>query len=299
MAEKIWIVREGDGDRVEAIVTRARGDARAIAEGRVFIGRQRARAGDAVRMGDEVRITERRETKIEDVAILFHARGALVVDKPAGIPTIPDAHDAHGSLLHRAARAAKIDPRLLHATSRLDREVSGVVVFTTTDAARASLHHARISGRYFRRYVALSERAPRVNLLQEHEGTWSARIGRARDPKKRMVDGRDATDALTRYRVVATTARAALLSVEPVTGRTHQIRVHAAHAGAPLIGDRDYGGARSIVPASGKVIAVTRIALHCARVRVDDWLDVRAPIPAELRALWRELGGDEALLERD
>lgn len=298
MAEKLWTVREGDGDRIELVVAAAGGDENAIDDGRVFVGRRRASRGDAVNVGDEIRIAEARDANVE-VRILLHARGVLAVDKPAGIATIPDEHDASGSLLHRAARLANVSPARLHATSRLDRGVSGVVVFTETDDARESLHSARISqrspvgdfqGSYFRQYVAIAETAP-----SPRDGTWSARIGRARDPKKRMVDGRDATDASTRYRVTATTARAALLSIEPVTGRTHQIRVHAAHAGSPLVGDRDYGGARRIVLPTGKVIALSRVALHCVHVRVDGdlALDLHAPVPAELRALWRELGGDD------
>ncbi len=94
--------------------------------------------------------------------------------------------------------------------------------------------------------------------------------------------------------MVATASHAALLAAWPVTGRTHQIRVHASHAGAPLIGDRDYGAARTLVLPSGKVLAFERIALHCAHVRVADIVDVRAPVPAELRDLWRALGGDDA-----
>ena len=60
-----------------------------------------------------------------------------------------------------------------------------------------------------------------------------------------------------------------MLSVEPITGRTHQIRVHASHAGAPLLGDRDYGGPTRWTLKSGKSVTLDRIALHCARVTVE------------------------------
>ncbi len=294
MAEIIWSAREGDGNTIEDVVKRAGGDVRAIDDGRVFIGRRRAKPNDPVSAGDEIRIAEKRDVSAE-VAILFRDRGILAVDKPAGIPTIPDEHDASGSLLHRAARIAGLLPDALHATSRLDRNVSGVVVFATSDAARELLQNARISGRYSRQYVAITTNAP-----APAEGEWNARIGRARDPKKRMVNGRDATQASTKYRVVSVAGAHALVIAEPITGRTHQIRVHASNAGAPIVGDRDYGGARTIALVSGKVISFERIALHCRRVRVttrDASIDVTAPIPAELRALWRELDGDDALFE--
>ena len=297
MTERVWIVREGDGATVDAIVAKLGEDARALDEGRVFVGRKRAQRGDAVEAGDEVRVAARREIAA-DVTVLHRGGGLVAVDKPAGIPTIPDEHGAEGSLLVRTAHAIGVAPSALHATSRLDRGVSGVVVFAETVAARERLHDARISGRYFRLYLAIAGRAP-----EPPEGTWREPIGRARDPKKRMVRGKDATDAETRYRTVSSLAGGALLAIEPVTGRTHQIRVHASHAGAPLLGDRDYwssapaparrGDARTLVLPTGKVIALDRVALHCARVRVDDVLDVRAPVPDTLRAWWRDLGGED------
>jgi 23S rRNA-/tRNA-specific pseudouridylate synthase len=152
------------------------------------------------------------------------------------------------------------------------------------------LRDARSSGQYARHYVALATAA----VKRAEHGVWDARIGRARDPKKRAVNGRDATDAVTRFRTIATTPSyaQALLAIEPVTGRTHQIRVHASHAGEPLLGDRDYGGPRTLVLASGKVLTFGRIALHCARVAVAG-LDIQAPIPDDLRAWWLALGGDD------
>jgi 23S rRNA pseudouridine1911/1915/1917 synthase len=281
MGERVFVA-EHEGT-VDALADRA-----ALEEGRVFIGKRRAKPGDAVRAGDAVRISERREVEVV-VEILHRDDRFVVVDKPAGIATIPDEHEAEGSLVWRTARALGVAPESLHVTSRLDRGVSGVVVFARTERAREQLQNARNSGRYFRQYAAIASKSP-----TPPEGSWDAPIGRARDPKKRMVGGREAQSASTRYRVVAAAARGAVLSVEPVTGRTHQIRVHASHAGAPLLGDRDYGGSRTLVLPTGKVLALERVALHCARVAVKGLVDVRAPIPSALRECWLALGGDDA-----
>ncbi len=252
--------------RIESIV-----DPMAVDEGRVFIGKKRAKRGDVVRDESEVRVHDKRAIAAS-VVFLHREKDLVAVDKPAGIATVPDTRDAHNSLVHRVARELDVRAESIHVTSRLDRGVSGVVVFALTDAARDSLQNARISGLYFRRYVAISARAP-----SSPEGEWSAPI--------------DGKPSRSRYRVVTTAPRGALLHVEPVTGRTHQIRIHASGAKAPLLGDTKYGGSRTLVLPTGKVLPLERVALHCAHVRVEGVVDACAPIPDELRDWWIALGG--------
>lgn len=285
-AKLVWSVGAGDGATVGEIVARAGGDARAIAEGRVFVGRHRAKDPHAaVRAGDEVTIAPPRD--VVDVAVLARARELVAVAKPAGIPTIADHHGGGHSLLAATARAIGAREDSLHATSRLDRGVSGVVVFALAKAAADRVARAREDGSYERRYVAIASRAPTPDA-----GTWDTPIGRAKDPRHRAANGRDAVAARSRYRVVARApAGAAMLALAPVTGRTHQLRVHAAHAGAPLLGDRTYGGPSRVTLPSGRVLALDRVLLHCARVAVAG-LDASAPVPDDLRALWLALGGD-------
>jgi 23S rRNA pseudouridine955/2504/2580 synthase len=85
--------------------------------------------------------------------------------------------------------------------------------------------------------------------------------------------------------------QAVLLSLDPATGRTHQLRVHAAHHACPLLGDRTYGGMGKIVLPDGGVLPMERIALHAAWVQLAAAPRVSAPFPAELAALWQALGG--------
>lgn len=259
--------------KIESVV-----DPLAIDEGRVFIGKRRAKRGDVVRDESEIRVHEKRDVVDAPVVFLHRAKDLVAVDKPAGIATVPDTRDAHNSLVHRVARELGVRAESIHVTSRLDRGVSGVVVFALTGAARDSLQNARISDLYFRRYVAIAAHAPSPD-----EGEWTAPI--------------DGKPSRSRYRVVATAPRGALLHVEPVTGRTHQIRIHASGAGAPLLGDTKYGGSRTLVLPTGKVLPLERIALHCAHVRVEGLVDARAPLPNELREWWAALGGEASALD--
>jgi 23S rRNA pseudouridine1911/1915/1917 synthase len=295
MSLKRYVVAGGTGRAVRDVLARAGADPRAVVEGRVFVGRKRVlRDDEPVREGDVVEIAA--AVSLEQrppITVLERTDDLVAVDKPAGIPTIPDHSGAAHALITLAAGALGLDPSRLHATSRLDRDVSGVVVFALTRDAASRLSGARARGEYRRNYVAITARAP-----EPPTGVWSESIGRATDPRLRRIGGRDPAPALTRYCACGRAARGeAMLSVAPVTGRTHQIRVHAAHAGAPLLGDRAYGATPRIVLDSGQVLEPRRIALHALRIvvpaeRPGSILSVVAPIPQELRDLWSALGGD-------
>jgi RluA family pseudouridine synthase len=295
MADVRWVVRAGDGKTVGDVVRRAGVDDDAIREGRVFVGRVRVDDASAVlEVGQVLTISTGRGVPPPAIRVLADEDGIVAVEKPSGCPTIPDYHGSAHSLLATLAVTLGCAPADLHPTSRLDRDVSGVVVFARTREAADRMAQARKEGTYLRRYVAIACRGP-----EPAKGAWEGAVGRAKDPRKRVVGGRDATHARSLYEVVARTGQRALLALEPETGRTHQLRVHASHAGAPLLGDSDYGGDTRIVLGSGRVLAVRRIALHAGRVVVPrssgKVIEVTADVPAELREVWTALGGlDEA-----
>jgi len=281
---KKWTVRPGDGHTVAAVLLRAGCDDDAVREGRVFLGRRRVKRGDeAVRAGDELTVAPPRADAGDRAIILASTADLVAADKPAGIPTIPDHAGGAHSLLARVARTVGVDVSELHPTSRLDSSVSGVVVFTRTKEARDRLAQARTAGAYQRRYVAISTRAPAVE-----RGAWDAPV--------------KGVPARSLYVVVARAAAgASMLAVAPQTGRTHQIRIHASGAGAPLLGDRAYGGPTRVTLATGRVLEPGRIALHAARVVVPGAdgrpMVISSPIPPELLSLWSALGGDAAAWE--
>jgi 23S rRNA pseudouridine1911/1915/1917 synthase len=213
------------------------------------------------------------------LAILFEDADLIVIDKPAGLVVHPGAGNWTGTLVnalihHCGESLSGIGgvrrPGIVH---RLDKDTSGVMVVAKSDRAHQALaglfaDHGR-SGGLERAYRALVWGAP-----ERGRGRIEAPLGRAADRVRRAVvpAGRsDARPAATRYEVLerfGEPALASLVECRLETGRTHQIRVHMAHIGHPLIGDADYGaGFRSRAnrlsePAKSLALAFPRQALH-------------------------------------
>lgn len=228
------------------------------------------------------------------VSVLYRDEQLLVLFKPSGLPTTsPDGKRCLTEI------AAQLDPRAprLHASSRLDAEVTGVVTFARTSQAIEALLAARKAGQYARYYLALAARAP-----EPEAGSWHWSIAPdPREPRRRIAldpDSKRGDRAESGYRVLAEVRDAALLVLRPKTGRTHQLRVHAAQAGAPLLGDRHYAGPVQRTLQNGRVLRAGRVMLHCARVCVPkiggkgERVTVDAPVPEDFCSLWQQLGGD-------
>ncbi|MEP7050203.1 MAG: pseudouridine synthase [Pseudomonadota bacterium] len=239
----------------------------------------------------------RAPTLAAPLAILGEYRGLVFVDKPAGLQTEPDARTTDTLVSRLAAQLAEPAGRV-HALSRLDTGVSGVVTLGLTPDARRMVQEWRDRGSFERRYLALAGGDP-----EAPSGTWRERIGRGAG-NLRVVAGRNAELAHTDYAVAAsseiaaraTPSRVHLLALAPRTGRTHQLRVHCAAHALPLLGDRAYGGASRLIAPSGSVAALDRIALHAAWVELplSQPLRIQAPTPPWLLDIWRQFSGDAA-----
>jgi 23S rRNA pseudouridine1911/1915/1917 synthase len=231
------------------------------------------------------------------LTVIGEYRGLVFVDKPAGLQTEPDAKTTD-TLLSRVAEQLSVPKARLHALSRLDTAVSGVVTFGLTAEARRMVQDWREARRFERRYLALAAGQP-----SEVGGAWSDSIGRAAG-SLRKVAGRNAEAAHTDYAVTASTEHAAratpsqlhLLVLAPRTGRTHQLRVHCSAHGLPLLGDRAYGGASRLITGTGAVTALDRIALHAAWVELPlpEPLRFESATPPWLLDIWREFRGADA-----
>lgn len=228
------------------------------------------------------------------LSVLYRDDDLFVVDKPAGIATT--SPDGRRCLVEHAVR---MNPgaKVVHPTSRLDIGVTGVVVFARTDRAVSGILAARARKRYLRRYLAIASGA-----FEASEGRWEWPI--AIDPKDKThrvaleagEKGERLQEAASRFEVVATDARATRVWLFPETGRTHQLRVHAARAGHPLVGDVDYGGPKRVVLANGSVITAKRPMLHCESVELahpatGEPMRFAAPVPEDIETVWSGIHG--------
>jgi len=233
------------------------------------------------------------------LAILHEDESILVIDKPAGLVVHPAAGHADDTLLnglleHCPALAGLPRAGLVH---RLDRDTSGVLVVAKTLAAQTFLSAAIQAREVSREYRAV------VNGVPVSGGTIDKPMGRhPRDRQRMAVLASGGRHAVTHYRVLARYRAHSLLAVMLETGRTHQIRVHMASAGYPIVGDPVYGGRprvpRGAAPALLECLrGFRRQALHAFRLRFahpasGQPLQFEAPLPEDMRALVAALEAD-------
>ncbi len=240
--------------------------ARLIEEGRVRRGDVILRPASLLSPGDLVEIVEsqpRAEQSpcLESVCLsaLYEDEEIVVVDKPAGLVVHPGSGRASGTLMDllvadRPEMVGVGEPGRWGIVHRLDRDTSGVIVAAKTRRAHEKLSAGFRDHSMHRAYVALVRGVP-----SRDEGTVNVPIGRHPKDRKRMSTSTDkARLASTTWRVQERFEETSLLVITPLTGRTHQIRVHLAYAGLPVIGDQVYGRVRK---GSSRQLSCTREAL--------------------------------------
>jgi 23S rRNA pseudouridine1911/1915/1917 synthase len=222
----------------------------------------------------------------EDIAlkVVFEDEHIAVIDKPAGLVVHPGDGNEQGTLvnalLSHYPQIAQIpyDARRRGIVHRLDKDTSGLIVIAKTAAAQLNLI-AQFSARTVdKTYLALTEKLPKTLT-----GRIEAPIARDVHQRKRMAVTRKGKKAITEYKVIDIefTDGQALLEVNLLTGRTHQIRVHLAFIGAPIVGDSVYGYRKQRVK-------MKRHFLHAAKLAfthpvTGERLSFESPLPEDLK----------------
>lgn len=229
------------------------------------------------------------------LAVVHEDEDIIVVDKPAGVVVHPGAGNPDGTLLnallaHDPRLAALPRAGLVH---RLDKDTSGLLVVARSLRAHTHLVQALKARRISRIYEAV------VTGVPVSGGTVDAAIGRHVHQRTRMAVSSRGRPAVTRFRVRQRFAGHAHLELSLESGRTHQIRVHMAHLGHPLVGDRLYGARPRLPAAAGLALTAAlrgfaRQALHAVRLGLrhpghGEAVQFQSPLPADLRELLRLL----------
>jgi 23S rRNA pseudouridine1911/1915/1917 synthase len=267
-------------------------------DGRPLRGKDRVLGGEMVRIYARLPAETQVEAEAMPLAVVFSDRSLLVIDKPPGLVVHPGAgntrHTLQNALLALDPRLALL-PRagLVH---RLDKDTSGLLVVARTPEAHTALTAAMAKRQITREYLAL------CTGVMTGGGTIDEAIGRHRTLRTRMAVRADGRAAVTHYRVERRFRAHTLVRVTLETGRTHQIRVHLAHIGYPVVGDPLYGGRRRIPAGCSPQLAAAlrafaRQALHAARLALAHpasgrELQFEALLPDDMQRLLAALEAD-------
>jgi 23S rRNA pseudouridine1911/1915/1917 synthase len=277
---------------------------RAILDREITVNGVHRESGRRLAEGDLVEVRMAREpvraVLPEEIPldVLHEDDAILAVNKPAGMLVHPTSRVHSGTLLnaiiHHVARGAAGSapprPLLVH---RLDHATSGVLVASKTPRAHRILARAFNERRVEKRYLALV-----CGRLESEEGLIDAPIGSSRETTPGFGVRPEGRPARTRYRLVRRYGPFTLVELEPLTGRTNQLRIHCAHAGAPIAGDDLHGqpelaAFRARYP---QAVQPDRLFLHAARLKflhpiTCESLALEAPLPVELATFLHRLGG--------
>ena len=272
---------------------------RLLRKGEVRVNRGRIRADYRLKAGDQVRIPPVRVAERQTPAptanavdllansILYEDERLLVLDKPAGMAVHGGSGLSYGVI--EALRVLRPDAPYLELVHRLDRETSGCLLIAKKRSELRTLHELLRRGDVEKRYLLLAQ------------GDWSQGPWKINAPlRKNQVKGGErivrvdpeGKEARTHFRFLEGYGNASLMEAELKTGRTHQIRVHAAHAGHPLAGDSKYGD--SGFNRELRKLGLKRLFLHAHFVAFRDEerhrdIEVSAPLAPDLRKLIQQL----------
>jgi len=232
-------------------------------------------------------------TKLEPEAIplevVFENADLLVINKPAGMVVHPAAGHSTGTLVHAALAhipdlegiGGELRPGVVH---RLDKDTSGLILMAKNDRAHRWLQDQFRQRTVSKIYLALTDGAPPTPI-----GRVEAPIGRDPSHRKKMAitTPQKGREAVTEYRVLESFSGYTLIEAHPLTGRTHQIRLHLAFLGCPIVGDTIYGHKHSSLP-------LERHFLHAARLTIclpgeSSPHTFEAPLPPELQSILVDL----------
>jgi 23S rRNA pseudouridine1911/1915/1917 synthase len=308
MPEDIIVQGSEKGERLDIFLLKKTGITRSqlqklIKQGNVLVNNSKANQNYRIKPEDSITIqvsAKPEEGLVAEpipVEIFYEDSHLVVVNKPAGMVVYPAAGHAKGTLMNAlayhcsklSAPGGPLRPGVVH---RLDKDTSGVMVLALSDDAYYNLIEQFRQRAINRKYIAII-----YGNLKEDLGEIALRIGRSESDRKKMsTQSRRGKEALTGWKVIQRFCRATLIEVKLGTGRTHQIRVHFASIGHPVLGDRTYGKKIEIEVQAKKSISFPRQMLHAGLLgfthpATGEYLEFTSPLPEDMGERITELKG--------
>ena len=299
MTRELTAATEHVGVRLDAFLsadgalTRSQA-ARLIAEGRVRVNGKPAAKSARLSGGETVTVDvpQLRETALppQDIPldVVYEDDDVIVVNKPTGLvvhpaPGHPDGTLVNALLHHCGDSLSGIGgekrPGIVH---RIDRDTSGLIIAAKNDAAHLALSAQLKDHSLSRTYECLV-----TGNMKQDSGTVDAPIGRSSADRKKMAVVPTGRRAVTHWEVVARYSGVTHLRCRLETGRTHQIRVHMAYIGHPILGDTVYGAKKPVPGLTGQCLHAT--GLRFIHPRTGEPVELRCPLPPEFTAMLQKL----------
>ena len=289
------------GERVDVLLSRSienltrSAAARLLEEGAVFLGGAPVKKNHKTAAGDQFTVTLPEPEPVEAVPqdipldVVYEDEHVVVVNKPVGMVVHPAAGHPDGTLvnalLYHCGKSlsginGQLRPGIVH---RIDRDTSGLIIAAKNDPAHQALAAQLQDHSLYREYAAVC-----VGNLRQDEGTIDAPIGRHRTDRKKMaIDRQSGREAVTHYTVLERYPGFTYLQCRLETGRTHQIRVHLASIGHPLLGDVVYGNKKPWPGLEGQCLHARRLSfVHPA---TGERVTVECPLPDWFSAVLTKL----------
>ena len=294
--EIIEIIAQESGERIDALLARSedsltRSAAQKLLDaGKVCVNGKAVRKNYKCQSGDTVRFSlpEPEETELvaQDIPldVVFEDNDVIVINKPRGMVVHPAAGHPDGTLVNALMHycgdtlsgiGGEKRPGIVH---RIDRDTSGLIIAAKNDAAHLALAAQLADHTLARTYECLS-----VGNFRQDSGTVDAPIGRSRSDRKKMAVVAGGRPAITHWEVLARYPGVTHLRCRLETGRTHQIRVHLAYIGHPILGDTVYGNRKPVPGLTGQCLHAT--GLRFLHPRTGRPVELTCPRPEEFERM--------------
>lgn len=233
--------------------------------------------------------------KNPEIKVLYEDHDLVIINKPSGMLSIPDRFNAE---LLNAYTLLKEKYPSIFIVHRIDKETSGILCFAKNAEAHKILNIAFEEGNVEKEYIAICYSTPEIN-----EGVINMPIAHSGKLDGKMVIHSKGKESVTKYKCIESWQKFSLIKLMPLTGRTHQIRIHLAYLQCPIVGERLYHEFKPLTitmlkpfakinPEQEESLLMNRVALHASKLKFElhgNFIQVEAPMPKDMHATLHQM----------